>query len=576
MYFCKQQHFNHFGLFPTAFHFLLAKMFSSSQLVCAFLLASSLTVAAPTSHESVEAEPRLSLISPYLPIPALCPSTPLVRPATSIGSQEASYVSSRKTKASASLAAWLAKQGSFSTSSQPTVGLTSSGGGYRALLNTAGVVQGLDARDSKVGTSGLYQGLTYQAGLSGGSWFLSSLAGNNWPTVTSLKTSLWGPAFQNTLLLPANLFSSSGLSEYADIVEDLAEKDAAGYQVSVVDPYGRLLSYQLLLGSDGGGADRLSGITSLGNFTSYNAPYPIITASFNLGTEGQCYPSLSSPIFEFHPYEYGSWDSGVSAFAQSKYMGTDISNGDATELCTVHYDNLGYVFGTSSDVFNAICNVIVPENSTLAGLLEGIVSEIHPPAFNDQFGLYPNPFYNYPRSSLVQNESVLTLSDGGETDQNNPIWPFIQPERSVDVLIVNDNSADTSDDFPDGSEIRQTYIEAQAKGLTKMPFIPDATTFLAQGLNKRATFFGCNQTNTVFIVFLPNVNYTYPSNQPTSKIEYTIPETDGMIANGVAVATQNGAADWPFCLACAIKNTDGSSLPSGCAACFQKYCYHSQ
>lgn len=25
-------------------------------------------------------------------------------------------------------------------------------------------------------------------------------------------------------------------------------------------------------------------------------------------------------MFEFHPYEYGSWDSGISAFAQTKYM----------------------------------------------------------------------------------------------------------------------------------------------------------------------------------------------------------------------------------------------------------------
>lgn len=152
--------------------------------------------------------------------------------------------------------------------------------------------------------------------------------------------------------------------------------------------------------------------------------------------------------------------------------------------------------------------------------------------------------------------------------------PFIQPSRKADVLIVNDNSADTDDNFPNGTEIRQTYLNAQAVGLSKMPYIPPVETFVSQGLNKRATFFGCNETGTTFIVFLPNVAYTYPSGQPTSKIQYSVAETRGMIGNGNAVATQNGAAGWPFCLACAVKNQDGTKLPAGCNACFKKYCYY--
>jgi lysophospholipase len=50
--------------------------------------------------------------------------------------------------------------------------LTTSGGGLRSLLSGAGVVQGLDSRDSNVSTSGLYEALTYQTGLSGGSRML--------------------------------------------------------------------------------------------------------------------------------------------------------------------------------------------------------------------------------------------------------------------------------------------------------------------------------------------------------------------------------------------------------------------
>ena len=549
---------------------------SNTLTFAAFVLSLLATVSfsSPISHNDLNKR----ALSPYAPVQVQCPAISLVRPATSINAQESSYVSTRKSQANTALASWLKKQGSFSTSSLPVVGLSSSGGGYRALLETAGVVQGFDIRDSNVGTSGVYQGLTYQAGLSGGSWFLSSLAANNWPTVTSLKTGLWEQAFQNSLLVPANLLSISGLTFYAQITADIAAKQAAGYDTTIVDPYGRLLSYQLLYGSDGGVSDRLSGLTSLSNFISHKVPYPIITATTDFPANGQCYPPLDSPIFEFHPYEYGSWDSGVSAFANSKYMGTDMSKGKPvdTSNCTQHYDNIGYIFGTSSDVFNAACATITPSNNTadLPGVLEGLVAEVHAPAADDIFGIYPNPFYNYPRSTLVKANKELTLADGGETLQNVPIWPFIQPERNVNVLIANDNSADTSDNFPNGTEIHQTYVRAQAVGLKKMPFIPDVATFVSEGLNKRATFFGCNETGTMFIVYLPNVNYTYPSNQPTTKIQYSKAETDGMIANGVEIATQNGTAGWPFCLACAIKNGDGAKLPKNCNACFQKYCYH--
>jgi lysophospholipase len=543
-----------------------------SLLIVAALIAPVWSV--PTSYHDLQER----AISQYAPTTVQCPSTPLVRPARGISSQESSYISSRKSKASSSLASWLKKQGTFSTSSQPVVGFSSSGGGYRALLETAGVVQGFDSRDSSVGTSGVYQGLTYQAGLSGGSWFLSSLAGNNWPTVTSLKTGLWEQAFQNSLIVPANLLSTAGLTTYAAVVADVAAKEAAGYDTTIIDPWGRLLSYQLLYGTDGGVADRLSGLTSKSNFVSHSVPYPIITTTTDFPKQGQCFPELNSPIFEFHPYEYGSWDSGISAFAQTKYMGTNMTGGKpvSSSKCTANYDNLGYVFGTSSDIFNSVCGTIQPSNNSanLPGVLEGIVAESATPAADDIFGVYPNPFYKYQRSTLVSGDQDLTLSDGGESLQNIPIWPFIQPDRNVNVLIANDNSADTSDNFPNGTEIHQTYVRAQAVGLSKMPYIPDVATFVSEGLNKRATFFGCNETGTMFIVYLPNVNYTFPSNEPTSKIQYSKAETDGMIANGVQIATQNGASNWPFCLACAIKNGDGSKLPAKCNACFKQYCYY--
>lgn len=203
---------------------------SVSALSFALLLAGDASAAA--------IDTRLSL-SAYAPIHAICPTTALVRPASGISSKEATYISKRETKASADLAAWLnSTKAGFDTCKLPLVGLTSSGGGYRALLNGAGVIQGLDARDSSVSTSGLFQGLTYQAGLSGGGWLLSSFAGNNYPTISMLKTSLWETAFEDSLLDPAELLVAAA---YSEVVSDIEAKDAAGYeptmQGSTVDCY---------------------------------------------------------------------------------------------------------------------------------------------------------------------------------------------------------------------------------------------------------------------------------------------------------------------------------------------------
>lgn len=158
----------------------------------------------------------------YAPKPVACPSTPLVRAASGLSSAEAAYTGARKSIASAALGDWLKKVNpSLQATNLPTVALTTSGGGYRSLLTGAGVVQALDSRDSILSTSGLFQGLTYQAGLSGGGWFLSSLAGNNYPTVSYLQDNLWTAAFAQTLLVPNGPGADTA---YAQITADVTAK----------------------------------------------------------------------------------------------------------------------------------------------------------------------------------------------------------------------------------------------------------------------------------------------------------------------------------------------------------------
>jgi lysophospholipase len=121
----------------------------------------------------------------------------------------------------------------------------------------------------------------------------------------------------------------------------------------------------------------------------------------------------------------------------------------------------------------------------------------------------PTPFSTTPVHIFTTPKQTFFFVDGGEALQNNPIFPMLEPARGVDVLLVNDNSADTSNNFPNGSEILTTYVQSLNAGLTKMPVIPSVETFIAEGLNTRPTFFGCNDQTKLTIVCIPNVNILF-------------------------------------------------------------------
>jgi lysophospholipase len=360
-------------------------------------------------------------------------------------------------------------------------------------------------------------------------------------------------------------------------------KDAAGFSPTLVDVYGRLLSYQLLspeaqdLSTDGAVTKTLSSVVSASNFTNHAVPFPIITSRGINTFQGKCMADLNATQYEFTPYDFGSWDAGVKAFTQTQYLGSRLTNGapSVAGKCIKNYDNLGYVAGTTSDIFNSFCGAPAAKNNTqsLAQTLEAIVLNAHSPLTSDLYAPYPNPFYQSANSPLVSAQKTLQLADGGEGQANVPIWPLIQPERNLDVLIVSDNSADTSDNWPTGIALQTAYQQASLVNLTKMPFIPSTDVFISQGLNKRATFFGCGDNATVTIVYLPNNDYVYASNIGTVTIQTSKEETAGIIANGNQIVAQGGDEQWATCLGCAIVGKSGGALPEACGACFDKYCY---
>lgn len=419
--------------------------------------------------------------------------------------------------------------------------------------------------------------------MSGGGWLLSAIAANNFPTISELQAQVWEKTF------PTNPASPGGAAKalaYPVISFNVAAKADAGFDVTIIDPYGRQTGYSVLGGVRGGILKRFSDVSTFSSFTNHQAPYPIITSLGINRPAGECTPGTNATQYETSPFEFGSWDKGVSAFTQTKYLGSALTNGKPTNnQCYTNFDQQSFIMGTSANIFPAAsCLATGPVNDLLNPAID-VLQDLLPG--NDTvstntdlvYALYPNPFYKRPASNLVTSQEQLALADGGIAGQNNPIWPFLN-RPGVNVLFVNDNSADTSDNFPDGSSLRGTYEAAQSAGLGgRMPFIPPVSTFTAQGLDKRPTVFGCNgRASALTIIYLPNRQYSFDSGQSTFRLQYSKEDVMSMITNGAEVGSFNGAEGWGTCVGCFVMKkavqTAGKTLPAACRACFQRFCFN--
>ncbi|WAO82835.1 Lysophospholipase [Fusarium falciforme] len=266
-----------------------------------------------------------------------------------------------------------------------------------------------------------------------------------------------------------------------------------------------------------------SSIANDTEFAQARAPMPIIVAVER--TSGQLQIADNSTIIEFNPWEMGSDDPGLAAFAPLRYVGSDFENGTIKRdgECTAGVDNAGFVMGTSSSLFNQAIN------NKLADIGEE----------NRDIASWPNPFYKYnPRNNSNADSTVLTLVDGGEDLQNIPLHPLILSDRQVNIIFAIDGSADTKTRWPNGTALVATYQRSKEGVSTQnseFPKVLDQNMFINLGLNKRPTFFGCDiDTNSSLgplIIYLPNAPYTYQSNFTTFDLEYSHMERNEIIRN---------------------------------------------
>lgn len=191
------------------------------------------------------------------------------------------------------------------------------------------------------------------------------------------------------------------------------------------------------------------------------------------------------------------------------------------------------------------------------------------------YGIIPNPFYQDSEAGEIRDQEDIFGTDGGDGGQGIPVFPFLQPEREIDVIVLIDSATQRPSNITNGTWLYNTYTSAQAKGLGKMPTVPTPAEFVAANLSARAQFYGCHDQDTATLIYLPN---TELGDAPTGFVA-SPEQNNATFEGGVSIVTQSQSdvepQEWASCLACAIvhKSVDAGSLPEVCTGCLERYCW---
>ncbi|WAQ90511.1 hypothetical protein PtA15_12A501 [Puccinia triticina] len=469
----------------------------------------------------------------------------------------------------------------------PNIAFATSGGGDRALLFSASMLDAFDSRNKEAveaKTGGVLQLANYATGLSAGAWLLTSWATADFQRMRELNVTVWG------LRDKKGYISWSLNKAIPKHLSQVYRKWKAGFDISFVDIWGRMLSTQHLDDPEDGKGILFSSIKETPAYKAREFPLPILV-SLSRRAPGEPV-SLQSPIYEMTPEDFSVWHPGLNASIPMEYLGSTMSFGEGRAVsCVKGFDNAGFLMGVSSNVFS-----FQDGSNTTPNLGEKIANALIKGTFYE--ALIPNPFYGQnsglPSGSggfVDSNAETLLLADGAMAQENLPLFPLLQPSRKVDVIIaldatVNGHAFDAPnvDGYPNGTALYQTYLKFQSPDFKNYPFprIPNSlhTEFVTGGYNKRPTFFGCEMEAGPLIVYLPNYFASHRTDMKTMQTHFTGEEIDGFFKNSFLIATQKNSTlndpEWPECLGCALidKQQQRSNKPRTpqCTQCFKKYC----
>lgn len=367
-----------------------------------------------------------SFLETYAPFTVQCPSHSLIRLANrTLNPEEGAYISNRSLLTSEAWAQVLQRNkipgldySEFSMEKDIVIGISFSGGGYRAMLLGAGVLDAMDARSNQNSVlAGLLQSSSYMAGISGGSWLvMSNFLGDNQP-VEYMKRNSWSldkqllpgvPSFDpvvaqkslteirvekkenesivsrimklfrgsskstekgsglfSSMFKPLDTITNSSskrstmkeiIDYYTDLHIEVRAKKLAQFPLSFTDYWGRSLARRIFTNIARSPGTTMTSATQLPSFLNFSQPFPIIGA-----IEKSPLNKNISHLVEFTPFEFGSWGPYLGAFIPMRYLGSKLYDGVSPRVknktvsyCTSGFDNAAYITGTLSSLFNHI------------------------------------------------------------------------------------------------------------------------------------------------------------------------------------------------------------------------------
>lgn len=480
------------------------------------------------------------------------------------------------------------------------------GGGYKAVMLGGGALQNMDGREktSPGRLSGLLQGMSHMTGVSGGAWLVGSLYLNDFQPVSQLReipnqkspmgVSNMAWKFDTDLSMPGSS-TNQAMMNLVKFKMDIMGKMASGFPVTLLDFYGRMLSYQLIEDPDSDARNSWSSIASQPSFQAGEGPLPIITSIGHDNTSGW---AVNSIVYEITPWELGSYSNAVKGFVPLKYLGSNLNNGQPSSSmsCVSGYDNSGFMMAASSNIFNSVLYWVTVNDGTFIATLAKAASQFLDQTRVDLAVIQPNPFMNWSPPNLdpniqgikqdVTNSDHLSLVDGGTNGELMSFTPLLLRSREIDVIFALDISTDTGDSWPLGKALGVTQQRTLDNSIYKpFPHVPD--DFIARGYTQRPTFFGCypnlSDPDSVPPIVIYNSNRQIAGSQFWSNVsgettKFTSDQTNELFKRGFDLFETADQDDWPACVACATvqRERERQSLArptEQCQACFNKYCY---
>lgn len=435
--------------------------------------------------------------------------TAYVRISDEIPAQEAEFIAKRKQINKAALEKLLGKK--LNGSYIPTIAFVSSGGGARALISSLGMHVGAEK-------TGLLDCITYDVGLSGGSWLVSL-----WQQ-SQVAPSKFKEIMQPIMALGLTPEKLS-LSGTQNILNGLMLRKAAQQPTTLVTFYGAILAHRYLSPYEPHSQDILFS-QLYERIADAHMPFPILTAINGRFTDVGINLETAE-WFEFTPVEAGGIGSWLgNAHIPMWALGRTFKNNQSIDT-KPEYD-LGQLMGICGSAFafsvgRAFAESIGKINMQFAYFISQTIGEELVGTARASVGKIPNFTQDVP-GSIVKDFDDLRLVDAGMSF-NIPVPSIAHSKRKADIMIVMDASGKSI-----GGPLQRAATYAQ---LHKLPF-PQITydTMTTKALN----IFEGNNIHEPTIIHLSrlvdrtHINYPsiiptdYTTNISTLQFQYTLDE----------------------------------------------------